>query len=264
MHELREEAEKRLASKPDKRKRFRSMQRFKSKAWRAAGKVGRKLLFYTLFTSAVAIGGANLGTYFSYKYHNHEYKSMPNKTRIALQGEVDNDSIINAALNAAKIRVVGTKAPEEAKLNILIVKNGEETTLETSYTMVWNTNKGVKKRDEEIMIIRWKLDSKEKKFVPYEAQTRYHYKTVKFPLSGRVPAIVIQNPAHTPGIPGTQARYQEPIKIVDVFTLFSAEKWAGSSLACGAPHEFKAMNVTFRTGVNVLNKTEASDRIQNN
>jgi hypothetical protein len=258
MEKLKREAERILASQQKSKPKL--SERFKSRLGRIYGsrpmKYARKVLFYTFFTSAVAIGGANLGTYFSYKYHNYEYKKMPNRTKISLQGSVEKNDIIKAALNAAKIRIVGSKKPEEAKLDLMIIKEKGGILLETNYTMVWNTNKGVKKRDEEIMNIKWKYDSKQKKFIPYEAQTRYHYKTVKLPLSGRVPAIVIQNPAHTPGIPGAQVRYMGRIRIVDVITLFSAEKWAGSSLSCGLPHEFRAMYVTLKTKVEVLNKVE--------
>lgn len=227
--------------------------KYKSIAWKAT----RKVLFYTLFSSAVAIGGANLGTYFSYKYHNHNYKKMSNKTKIALQDAVDNNEITKAALKAAQLRVVGAKSPEEAKLEIILITNKGNVEMESTYTMVWNTNKGMEKRDVEKMMIRWRFDQEERKFIPYEAQTRYHYKTVKLPLSGRVPAIVIQNPAHTPGIPGANAQYEESVKVVDVFTLFSAEKWAGSSLLCNLPHEFKSLVIVFKTKIEVVNKVKA-------
>jgi hypothetical protein len=269
MGKLQREAERILAKQENKKTRKSKIsERFKSRLCSIYSsrpmKYARKALFYTFFTSAVAIGGANLGTYFSYKYHNYEYRNMPNRTRLYLTNRVEENSITKAAQKAARIRIVGSKEPEEAKVDILIINDKGKTYLETNYTLVWNTNKGMKKRDEEIMNIKWEYDPEKGGFIPYEAQTRYHYKNVAMPLSGRVPAIVIQNPAHTPGIPGAKVSYQGPIKIVDVFTLFSAEKWAGSSLSCGLPHEFRAMDMRLKARVEVLNKVDTPVREPNN
>jgi hypothetical protein len=209
----------------------------------------RKVLFYTIFTSSIAIGGANLGTYFDYKFHNYDYGKMKNRTTLLLKGKVDKNETIKLALEAAKIKIIGSKAPEEATLKVKLEERGGDTFLETNYRMIWNTNKGIKKRDVEDVIIRWKLVKTLKKFVAFEAQTRFHFKKVNLELSNQNPVIVITNPAHTPMIPGANVRYEGDPNTTDIFTVFSVEKWAGSSLSCSLPNEFKSLIVTFLTEV---------------
>ncbi|MBD3210040.1 hypothetical protein GF318_01520 [Candidatus Micrarchaeota archaeon] len=101
------------------------------------------------------------------------------------------------------------------------------------------------------MTIHWNYDEGSNRFIPDRAVTRYHYREVELSLSpGNPPVIVIQNPAHTPGIPGPSPGYldHEP-ETVDVFTMFSAEKWVGCSLSAGLPQTFRALDVSFRAEI---------------
>lgn len=202
-----------------------------------------------VFTSAVAIFGANLGTYFDYVYNTHDYQSMGNRTKLETQ-KSPQDPMMELALTTAKIPVIGAHPPEKAQLFISLDK--ESGILTTKYLMVWPTNKGVSKRDEEMIMIYWNYDESANRFVPDRAVTRYHHKNVEFNFSPKDnPVIVIQNPAHTPGIPGPSPRYLEgEPDALDIFTLFSAEKWAGCSLLMDLPQEFSALGVSFTTYLN--------------
>jgi len=201
--------------------------------------------------STLAIGGANLGTYFDYKYNNYDYNRLQNRTALVLGKDVQEDTaLVRRALEAVKLKVVGAVPPESAGLVLQLRKEGDSTMLDARYIMVWSTNKGVAHRDEEEVRITWRFSEKADRFEPLTALTRYHHKWVEMPLAGlkEAPVIVIQNPAHTPGIPGTSLSYRDgSVALVDVFTVFSAEKWAGSSLATGLPNKFDAMPVSFTT-----------------
>ncbi len=212
-------------------------------------KLNRVAIGVALF-SAIAIGGANLGTYFDYIRNNFDYGKFGNRTAISLRNAPQNDALLEETLRTAKLAVVGHAAPQEASLELELDRMGG--TLSAHYQMVWNTNKGMKKRDVEDITITWKLDA-QGRFVPQKAVTRYHYKTVCFDLPQyRKPVIVIQNPAHTPGIPGTVPHYaNNDYGVADVFTDFSAGKWAGSCLSTGLPQEFRALGVDFRTEIKI-------------
>lgn len=210
--------------------------------------IGKALAGATIF-SAIAIGGANLGTYFDYTYNNYDYGKFENKTTLDIKGQQPSNPRVKQALEAATLKLVGAKAPEEASLKLEIIdKPDGKTVLEGDYVMVWSTNKGLEHRDEEELKMTWVYSESQDRFIPEKAETRYHYKWVEMPLGGLVeqPVVVIQNPAHTPGIPGASPRYiQGSPAVVDIFTLFSAEKWAGSCLSTGLPQEFHSMQVNF-------------------
>ena len=164
-------------------------------------KIGCVVAGFAAF-SLVAIFGANLGTYFSYRYHNYDYSAFPNKTTIKLVGTEDAGDLIKLALETAKLKVIGSKPPQSAELFIKLIKKGDETQLLTRHVMVWGHSHVIEKRDEEEVAIRWKYDEEKNRFIPEEGSTRYHYKNVVFGLRGdESPVIVIQNPAHTPGSP---------------------------------------------------------------
>ncbi len=217
-------------------------------------KIARKCgkgLAYTALAAGIAIGGANLGTYFDYKYNNYDYRRLENRTTLDVGG-VPRSRIIEKALEAARLRLVGAKPPEEARLRLeLSAGSRGVTALDADYIMVWSTNKGIEHRDEEEVRMRWEYSDSLDRFVPLSASTRYHYRWVEMNLRGEdEPVIVIQNPAHTPGIPGTVPRYTGGAPgIVDVFTLFAAEKWAGSCLSSGLPQRFGPMEVRFSTEI---------------
>jgi len=201
-------------------------------------------------TAAVAIGGANLGTYFDQAYHNHPYGSMRNKTAMVLEGDrKPSDPLEEKALSTATLKVVGNKAPEEATVKLRLYAQDGSTRLTAHYTMVWDTNRGLAKRDVEDITINWELRGDH--FRPTDAQTRFHYKAVGFSLSqDSEPVIVITNPAHTPAIPGSVPKYLDGKPgLVDIFTVFSAEKWAGSCLSFGYPQGFDSMDVRFNAEI---------------
>jgi hypothetical protein len=202
----------------------------------------------TVITAVVAIGGANLGTYFDYTRNNYDYAKLGNKTTISLSNAPQGDALVEQALRTAKLAVIGHTAPMEASLELALDR--VDGTLSAHYQMVWNTNKGLEKRDVEDITLTWRLDHG--RFVPREAVTRYHYKTVSFDLPDKEPVIVIQNPAHTPGIPGTVPHYKDnDYGVVDVFTDFSAVKWTGSCLSTGLPQKFGALAVDFKAEMRV-------------
>jgi len=209
-----------------------------------------------LIVSAIAIGGANLGTYFDYVYNNYGYrKAFRNRTVLVLKGPKPEDEITDAALETARLMVVGAAAPESAKLSIKITKNNDSITMSTEYAMYWSNSHIIKKRDEEILTVIWSYDSRESRFIPIRALTRYHYKEVEFDL-GTMEAlvIVVQNPAHTPGIPGALPHYTRGSPgALDIFTKFSAEKWAGSCLSTGLPQHFSSLGVEFLTTLTYSN-----------
>lgn len=231
-----------------KMREFSSAHPLLSKLKRPA-KIAGKALGLLAFTGTVAICGANLGTYFDYTYNTYNYRSMGNMTTISFRGGSREDSLMNRAIETARVPIIGSSPPDEAQLFLRLDRSGETTTLTARYVMVWPTNKGVEHRDEEEAIIRWNYDEPANRFVPVSAQTRYHYRNVHFSLSPDwEPVIVIQNPAHTPGFPGAVPRYEgRGPGLVDNFTLFSAENWAGSSLSLGAPNKFRAMDVSLQT-----------------
>ena len=212
-----------------------------------------------VLTSAVAIGGANLGTYFDYTYNTYPYHEFGNKTKFKIR-EIK-DPLMQKALETARVPIIGNKAPDSADVDLVLSVEGGKKVLTAKYTMVWPSNKGMKKRDEEVIDIAWVYDEKYDRFDPLSAMTRYHYKWVDMPLHSMDDVvIVIQNPAHTPGVPGSYLRYMpehfDPKapkyatpNTVDVFTMFSAEKWAGSCLSTGLPHKFEALDVTFNATI---------------
>lgn len=197
-------------------------------------------------TAAAAIGGANLGTYFDQSYHNHPYRSMRNRTGMVLEGGSRSlDPLEEKALSAATLKVVGNKPPEQATVKLRLYAQDGATRLSAHYTMAWNTNKGIAKRDVEDITVNWEL--KGDRFHPVDAKTRFHYKAVGFSLGlDSEPVIVVTNPAHTPAIPGSVPKYLDGGPgLVDIFTVFSAEKWAGSCLSLGWPQRFDTIEVRF-------------------
>jgi hypothetical protein len=234
-------------------RRFARFKTLMEKLRRPARICGKALAAVAL-TSVVAIGGANLGTYFDYVFNNFEYGKLRNKTTLTIKsGHAEDTPELRSALEAAVVKVVGAVPPEKADLYLRLDKDGEgNTTLSTRYVMVWSTNKGVKHRDEEEVRISWKYSESGERFVPLMGLTRYHNKWVEMPLAGLKdkPVIVIQNPAHTPGIPGTSLRYIEGQPgPVDVFTDFAARKRAGSCLSLNKPQRFDSKDVNFDTHI---------------
>ena len=207
-----------------------------------------KVVGFVVGFAATAILGANLGTFFDYKYNNPaSYSKMKNRTKLEFASMLDlSDPKIRKAVETATVKVVGARPPTSAMAFMELYQENGVTKLSSRYVMTWPTNKGLTKYDEEEMTIIWKYSETDGRFVPEKAKTRYHYKTVEFALSGNdEPVLVIQNPAHTPGIPGPAPRYDDSIGVVDVFTTFSAEKWAGSCIATGLPQKFDSMPVAF-------------------
>lgn len=131
------------------------------------------------------------------------------------------------------------------------------TTLTATYLFVWPTNRGSRTRDEEEISFTWEFNEQTQGFMPQNARTRFHYRPVEFnlPSSDYDLVVIITNPAHTPMLPGSYPRYvnDEPsdvvtlpsdeLGMVDVFTIFSGQKWAGSSLALGLPHNFGSLDI---------------------
>ncbi|VVC04214.1 Uncharacterised protein [Candidatus Bilamarchaeum dharawalense] len=217
----------------------------KTKPW----KTGLKAFGFVAGFAVTAIFGANLGTYFDYKYNNPaSYSQMQNRTKLEFSSAPDlSNPKTRKAVETANVKIVGFQPPSSAM--VFLELSGDILT--ARYVMIWPTNKGVAKHDEEEMTITWKYS--EGRFAPEKAQTRYHYKTVEFALNGNDdPVIVIQNPAHTPGIPGPAPRYVDgSFDIIDVFTTFSAEKWAGACVATDLPQKFDGMAVTFNAALTV-------------
>ncbi len=223
-------------------KRFPLLSKIEKRINRAAA--------YAAIGALVAIGGANLGTYFDHVRNNYDYAKLGNRTSISLASAPREDELVKMALGTAKLAVVGHTAPAEASLGMEL--DMVKGTLSAHYQMVWNTNKGMDKRDVEDITVTWKLDD-DNRFAPQKAVTRYHYKTVELDLPhDRTPVILIQNPAHTPGVPGTVPHYAgNDYGAVDAFTEFSATKWAGSCLSTGLPQKFGALAVDFKAEIEV-------------
>jgi len=231
--------------------RFDRFRPLLSKLEKPAKTIG-KIAAGAALLSLTAIAGANLGTYLDYAYDNYDYRKLENKTEIALKGVLNEAGPVKSALEAVRVKVVGAVPPEIADLYLKLENDGQKVLLSARYVMVWSTNKGIAHRDEEEVRISWLYSESEGRFLPLTAQTRYHNKWVEMPLAGLkdAPVIVIQNPAHTPGIPGASLRYiDDSPGAVDIFTVFSAEKWAGSCLSSGLPQKFSTMPVTFNTEI---------------
>jgi|GEM_PF-5423021 len=220
----------------------------------AVKRMGYAIAGFAAF-SLTAIFGATLGTYFSYRYHNHDYSEFPNRTKMNFSLEGNADNLIKLALETAKLKVIGSKPPQSAELFIKITKGDDGVRLLTRHVMVWGHSHIIEKRDEEEVAIKWRYDEKKNRFIPEEGSTRYHYKNVVFGLrEDEQPVIVIQNPAHTPGIPGSVPFYADTEPgIIDAFTMFSAEKWAGSCLSTGLPGEFSSLEVPFSVRIETPN-----------